>query len=262
MACFRPGLWQCVQGHGTNSETTNNSHNSKHLGGSRAQRHFRRCPAPWRHSSQGRHLGTWKWVGISGAPSLFGLEAGLCEPDWLHRVHWLSAGSVQWCREECGHRGDVLGVSRRGAGVSRRSGGDFSRAGQCPSRVKSSLPCWFRVVMTRCSLCVRPFARQLSIVNSCATNGGVCPLPAAPWQTTWQLNRSTICQVHSCAFSYLPCLRRHPVPLCGRGGTACVALHSPACMCWHGLCCVVMCCDVQPGNTKGFLNATEAARWG
>ncbi len=129
---------------------------------------------------------------------------------------------------------------------------------------ESSHPCLFCFVLQWLAplLCVRPFARQLSIVNSCATNGGVCPLPAAPWQTTWQLNRSTICQVHSCAFSYLPCLPRHPVPLCGRGGTACVALHSPACMCWHGLCCAVMCCDVQPGNTKGFLNATEAARWG
>lgn len=39
------------------------------------------------------------------------------------------------------------------------------------------------------------------------------------------------------------------------------------------LCCVaqprmyvlvwyMLCCDVQPGNSKGFLNATEAARWG
>jgi hypothetical protein len=46
-----------------------------------------------------------------------------------------------------------------------------------------------------------PCAPQLTIIPSCATSGGVCPLPAAPWQTTWQLNRSTICQVGSLLFA-------------------------------------------------------------
>jgi hypothetical protein len=34
------------------------------------------------------------------------------------------------------------------------------------------------------------------VVPSCATQNGAppCPLPAAPWQPTWELSRSTICQ--------------------------------------------------------------------
>jgi hypothetical protein len=102
----------------------------------------------------------------------------------------------------------------------------------------------FQVMRMRIPLCLAlcvaggALAHQLSITPSCATGGGVCPLPAAPWQTTWKLSKSTICQV------------------CGVVG-----------------CCVVLAVFCrrpsrvwddawQPGNTKGFLNATEAARWG
>lgn len=42
-----------------------------------------------------------------------------------------------------------------------------------------------------------PGGQQLgAVVPSCATEDGdpPCPLPQAPWNATWQLNRSTICQ--------------------------------------------------------------------